>query len=89
MNAEAAYTAKGRIVIRKLDLMGYTPETQVYFIQNGGGAATFDFLQSHRKHFVPSLMMGRVYNSLVAGRIAKFKEYAESKGFEVVFGEKF
>jgi hypothetical protein len=78
---------KGRIEIRKLDLMGFTPETQVYFIQNGGGAGsvdTFHFLQAHRKYFDHNLFMGRTYNALVASRVAKFKEYATSKGFEVV-----
>lgn len=74
----------GRIIIKKLNLLGYTAENQVYFIQNGGGAGTFNFLQSHRKFFDQSLFMGQVYNALVAPRIAKFKEYAESKGFEVV-----
>ena len=30
--------AKGRIILRKLDLMGYTPATQVWLVENGGGA---------------------------------------------------
>jgi hypothetical protein len=79
--------ANGKITIKKLNLLGYTPENQVYFIQNGGGAGsvnTFHFLQANRKHFDHSLFMGQTYNALEAPRIAKFKEYAESKGFEVV-----
>jgi hypothetical protein len=83
---------KGRILVSKLDLMGYTPETQVYFIQNGGGSNggsnnVFHFLQGHRKYFDHSLMMGRTYNSLPANRIEKFRAYAERNGFEVVEGE--
>lgn len=74
----------GKILVSKLNLMGYTPETQVYFIQNGGGRGVYEFLTSHAKCFDKSLFMGRTYNALVAGRIAKFKAYAEAKGFEVV-----
>lgn len=74
------------ITISKLNLMGYTPETQVYFIQNGGGAGVYEFLSGHSKFFDHSLFMGRTYNALVAGRVAKFKAYAESKGFQVVEG---
>lgn len=77
---------KGKIIVSKLDLMGFTPETQVYFIQNGGGAGVYEFLTAHSKFFDKSLMMGRTYNALVAGRVAKFKAYAESKGFQVVEG---
>mgnify|MGYP001287976976 CR=1 FL=1 len=29
--------ANGKIILKKLDLMGYTPATQVWFVQNGGG----------------------------------------------------
>lgn len=79
----------GKIEIRKLNLMGYTPKTQVYFIQNGGGNGSnevFKFLQSHRKHFDHSLFCGQTYLSLPAARIEKFREYAISKGFEVVNG---
>jgi hypothetical protein len=80
---------KGKIVISKVDLMGFTAETQVFYIQNGGGKGSnevFKFLQCHRDHFDHSLMMGRTYNSLPAHRIEKFRSYAESKGFEVVNG---
>jgi hypothetical protein len=81
------HIANGKILIRKLDLMGYTPETQVYMIQNGGGAATFHFLKKNTKHLVQQQYMGQIWHSLPAGRIEKFKDYATSQGFEVVHGE--
>ena len=74
------------IVISKMNLMGFTADTQVYYIENGGGIGVYEFLSSHRKYFDHSLMMGRAYNTLIAGRVAKFKEYAKSKGFEIVEG---
>lgn len=76
----------GKIIVSKLNLMGFTPETQVYYIQNGGGRGVYEFLTSHTKFFDKSLFMGRTYNSLPAKRVAKFKEYAVSKGFEIVEG---
>lgn len=77
------------IKISKPNLLGYTPETQVYFIQNGGGSgsvATAKFLQSHRKLFQLSLFCGQHYYSLPANRIEKFRSYVQSKGFEVSEG---
>lgn len=76
----------GTIEIKKLNLMGYTPETQVWVIQNAGGQDTFHFLQRHAKHFDHSLFCGQTYNTLPASRIEKFRAYAESKGFEVRTG---
>jgi hypothetical protein len=73
----------GKITLKKLNLMGFTPENQVYIVQNGGGVGsvpTFHFLKLIGKwldHTTDGL-------ALVAPRIAKFKEYAESNGFEVV-----
>ncbi len=78
--------SNGKIIISKMNLMGFTAETQVYYIENGGGAGVYEFLSSHRKYFDHSLMMGRTYNTLIAGRIEKFKEYAKSKGFEIEVG---
>lgn len=81
----------GKIELRKLNLMGYTPETQVYFVQNAGGSgsvATSKFLQAHRKFFQQSLYCGQIYFALEAKRIEKFKSYCVSKGFEVVDGAK-
>ncbi len=74
----------GQIELLKLDLMGYTPDTQVFFVMNAGGQGTFKFLQDHAKFFVRSLYCGKIYHSLEAKRIAKFKAYCESKGFEVI-----
>jgi hypothetical protein len=80
---------KGTIQVNKLGLMGFTPETQVYYVQNGSGAgsvAVSEFLQKHRKYFQLSLFCGQTYYSLPAARIAKFQAYAESHGFEIVRG---
>lgn len=79
-------TKQPTILISKMNLMGFTAETQVYYIENGGGAGVYEFLSAHSKFFDHSLMMGRTYNTLVAGRLEKFKEYAKSKGFEIVEG---
>lgn len=77
---------KGRIEIRKVDLMGYTAETQMFVVQNGGGrtsGATFQFLTDH-DHLFDRISVGGNYLGLRAARIDRFKTYAESKGFEVV-----
>ena len=76
----------GTIEIRKPNLLGYTPETQVYYIQNAGGKGSVEvskFLQSHRKFFDLSLFCGQTYYSLPSNRIEKFRQYAATKGFGV------
>jgi len=78
-----------KIEIRKLNLLGYTPETQVYFIQNAGGTGSLkvaEFLQAHRKYFNLTLHCGQHWYALPANRIEKFRSYATSKGFEVEAG---
>jgi hypothetical protein len=68
----------GTIQIEALNLMGYTPETQMWFISNGGGKETTKFLTSHQKHFDRVQHMGRCYNGLRGPRIEKFRAYAVS-----------
>lgn len=80
----------GSIEIRKPNLMGFTPKTQVYYITNAGGKGSLEvskFLQSHRKLFQLSLFCGQIYYSLSAARIEKFRAYAQGRGFEVRSGE--
>ena len=75
--------------LKKLNLLGYTPETQVWVVQNGGGKESLNtaaWLQAHRKFFDHSLFCGQTYYTLAAGRITKFKAYAESKGITVEQG---
>ena len=71
---------KGRLQISKVNLMGYTAETQMYYVQNKSGANTANFLKSIAK-FLDLTSQGYI---IVAGRLPKFKAYCESKGFEVV-----
>lgn len=80
--------SKGIILISKVNLMGYTAETQMWVVKNGGGgngaaARTFDFLKAHRAYFEKILLMGQTYNAMRAGRIERFKAYAARQGFEV------
>jgi hypothetical protein len=78
-------TAKGRILISKDDRLGYTAATQVYIIQNGGGAAAYNFLKANERHFTPMrLDEVRMAHTLTADRIEMFKDYAASNGLEVV-----
>lgn len=78
---------KNVIKVKKVNLMGYTPETQMWIVQNGGGPKVFAFLEAHRKHFLNLLAgAGFAQLGLQAHRVEKFKAYAESKGFEVEVG---
>lgn len=73
---------KGKINLVKLDLMGYTPATQVFIVQNAGGAgsvATFHFLNNLRRHF-DNTSDG---HALRADRIPAFVAYCNRHGFEV------
>lgn len=77
------------LTLKKMNLMGFTAETQVWIVQNGGGKQslrTAEWLQAHRRFFDHSLFCGRTYYTLAAPRIEKFKAYAESKGFAVEQG---
>lgn len=78
--------ANGKISIRKLNLRGYTPETQIFFIENGGGANVAEFLNSNADHFVHIQHMGQPWYALPASRIENFRGYAASLGFEVTAG---
>lgn len=80
---ERDMTTTGRIRISKVNLMGYTPETQAFIIQNDGGmgsVATAKFLQKISK-FMSHTSFGYVID---APRLAKFKAYVASQGFETV-----
>lgn len=70
----------GTIQISKVNLMGYTAETQMYYVQNKNGVATFNFLKSIAK-FLDLTSQGYIIN---ARRLPTFKRYCESNGFQVV-----
>lgn len=73
------------INLEAVNLMGYTAETQMYFVQNGGknSVAVAKFLEKNRKHFDQVLHCGQCHFGLRAPRIAKFKAYCKANGFEV------
>ncbi|MCA6108135.1 hypothetical protein [Bradyrhizobium cenepequi] len=76
---------KGRINLKKLNLLGYTPETQVFIVQNAGGpngwsTNTFHFLNRIARH------MDRTTDgyAITAPRVEKFKDFCLAQGFEVI-----
>lgn len=77
---------KGRINLVMVNLMGYTPATQMFYVQNAGGmngwsVNTFHFLEGIRKKgWLDLTNQGMI---IVSGRIEAFKAYCQSKGFEV------
>lgn len=75
------------INLEAVNLMGYTAETQMYFVQNAGGAMSVrvsEFLMKNKKHFDQVLHCGQHHFGLRAPRIAKFKAYCKANGFDVV-----
>jgi hypothetical protein len=75
----------GTIEIRLIDVMGGSSlDQQMWTVQSIKGAGAF--LRAHAKFFLPLRDMGQNYFALQGARIAKFRAYAESKGFEVKVG---
>jgi hypothetical protein len=76
------------ITIKRLDLMGYTPEAQMWLILNGGGGQkTFNFLKhwAAKGAFDSLTFMGQPYNGLRGERARHFAQFAAEHGFEVVW----
>jgi hypothetical protein len=74
------------INLEAVNLMGFTAETQMYFVQNAGGPMTVkvsEFLMKNKKYFDQVLHCGQHHFGLRAPRIAKFKAYCEKHGFKV------
>lgn len=75
------------IIIKKLNLMGYTPETQVWFLQNGGGGQkTFDYMKALRRDRDTELyqFMGASYIGVRGDALARqFALEAANRGFDV------
>ncbi len=71
------------IHLRAVNLMGYTAETQMYFVENHGGDKVGNFLRANKKHFDQVLHCGQHHFGLRGLRIAKFKAYCAKHGFEV------
>lgn len=78
---------KGRIQITRLNLMGFTPTTQVYIVQSmissdiiGGYNNSITFLKSIAKY----LDLTSDGYAIRAPRPAKFREYVAANGFELV-----
>lgn len=75
------------IILKRLNLMGYTPETQVWFIQNGGGGQkTFEYMQglSQDRDAQQYRHMGRVSWGVRGTALAReFARECLNRGFKV------
>lgn len=79
---------KGRIELRRVNLLGYTPTTQMFLINStmcnkefkNGTQNTVDFLKSIAKW----LNLTSEGYAIVATRLPKFKSYCAANGFEVI-----
>ena len=78
---------KGRLELRRVNLMGYTPDTQMYYVNStlcskefhNGYNNTVDFLNKIAK-WLTRTTQGYC---IVATRLPKFKAYCEANEIEV------
>lgn len=80
---------KGKIELRRLNLMGYTPETQMWIVQNAGHKSGVVKGSINTFHFLNNLMKRNLFdrlsdgNGLRADRLPAFILYCDKNGFEV------
>jgi hypothetical protein len=80
---------EGAIEIGLIDIMGGMALDHQRWIVTACDRAAGAFLRRNAKHFDPLLHMGSHWYSLSGPRIAKFRAYAESKGFQVLIGRRY
>lgn len=78
---------KGQVKLEMVNLMGYTLDNQMFYVQNAGGmngwsVNTFHFLEGIcKKGWLDLTSQGMI---IVRGRIAAFRKYCEANGFQLV-----
>ena len=81
--------ANGKIILKKLDLMGYTPETQVWFVGNGGGAGSVKVTRAladdlRKGHLIGFQHMGAPHYGIKGTEAARlYADRADAFGFAV------